>query len=109
MNNQPQDEGYPSFLDVLSLVMNSKFRLGSIYATGNALSLIEPTDAFKALERHSQCDWGNIDPEDNGLNEIALVEGSRLLSVYKDRYGETFWIITEADRSSTTVLLPEDY
>jgi hypothetical protein len=60
------------------------------------------------LKRHASGDWGDICPEDRGLNELALKDGSRLLSVYGT--GERkFWIITEADRSVTTVLMPEDY
>ncbi len=61
------------------------------------------------LGRHSQGDWGNLCDEDRQANNRALVEETRLLSAYKSKAGKKFWIITEADRSSTTVLLPEDY
>lgn len=54
-------------------------------------------------------DWGKVCPEDWQSNQDALVNGERILSVYEDRTGREFWIITEACRSATTVLLPEDY
>lgn len=67
------------------------------------------------LMRHAKGDWGDIHPEDRGLNEKSLENGSRLLSVYKlpqRAPGVTppkLWIITEADRSATTLLLPDEY
>ena len=62
----------------------------------------------QTLKRHARGDWGDLCPEDRKENELSLKEGFRLLSVYGT--GERrFWIITEADRSVTTVLLPEDY
>lgn len=67
---------------------------------------MSPTDL---LSRHVRGDWGKIPPEDQGLNEEALASGGRLMSVYPLRTGETIWIITEWDRSVTTLLLPEDY
>lgn len=109
MNNDSRGEDYPSFMDVVMLIAKSKFRLGSIAITSNAYDLIPQEDAFAALVRHSQGDWGSISEEDQGLNERSLEDGSRLFSVYKDQHGETFWIITEADRSVTTILMPEDY
>ena len=61
------------------------------------------------LIRHKNGDWGELDPEDRRENERALVFGSRLLSAYATRTGEALWVITEADRSATTLLLPEEY
>lgn len=61
------------------------------------------------LERHQRGDWGEIPPEDARENELSLREGFRVLSSYPLRTGRTCWIITEADRSSTCILLPEDY
>jgi hypothetical protein len=64
------------------------------------------------LARHLSGDWGDIHPDDRGLNEQALRHGDRLLSVYgEDKTDEDsrIWIITEADRSATTILRPEDY
>jgi hypothetical protein len=66
-------------------------------------------DVRDALSRHLSGDWGDVCNEDRQENELSLREGFRLLSVYHASDGKKFWVITEADRSSTTVLLPEDY
>ena len=63
----------------------------------------------EALRRHQSGDWGDVCDEDRATNEKALELGMRLLSVYHSKRGEKFWIITEADRSSTTLLMREDY
>ena len=85
------------------------FALGRVVATPNALAAICREDMETALARHAAGDWGEVGPEDWQENELSLKEGFRLFSVYRDRNGVKFWIITEADRSATTVLLPEDY
>ena len=87
----------------------AKFALGQIVATPNALSTISNPEIQSALSRHLAGDWGNICAEDQAANERALVDGSRLLSAYRTKLGVKFWIITEWDRSATTILLPEDY
>jgi hypothetical protein len=91
--------------------MESKaaFPLGEMVLTSNAANTLHPEDISKALQRHAQCDWGECCKEDAEENDLSLREGFRLLSVYRDRKNMVFWIITEADRSVTTVLLPEDY
>jgi hypothetical protein len=61
------------------------------------------------LHRHIVGDWGDLDEDDRVENEPSSKEGFRLLSAYHLRDGTTIWIITEADRSSTTILLPEEY
>jgi hypothetical protein len=61
------------------------------------------------LERHQAGDWGDVDEHDRQENELSLKSDFRLLSVYHAANGIKFWIITEADRSATTVLLPEDF
>ena len=86
-----------------------QFPIGHLVATPNALSQITPSDIATGLRRHVQGDWGDLDSEDKAANEAALTAGSRLLSAYHAASGTRFWIITEADRSATTVLLPEDY
>jgi hypothetical protein len=86
-----------------------KFALGRVLATRNVLRAISAVDAFTALNRHAAGDWGECGPEDWQENELSLKEGFRLFSVYRSSEGVKFWIITEADRSVTTVLLPEDY
>jgi len=62
-----------------------------------------------SFQRHLSGDWGDIDDADRKENELSLREGFRLLSAYKLLTGATIWVITEADRSATTLLLPEDY
>jgi hypothetical protein len=83
--------------------------LGQIVITCTAQGELNPEDVSRALRRHAGQDWGEVGQDDWAENELALKEGFRVLSVYRDRNQATFWIITEADRSSTTVLLPEDY
>ncbi len=61
------------------------------------------------LKRHSGGDWGDLDEEDQRANDAALKDGSRLLSAYEQKGMPKIWIITEADRSATTVLFPEEY
>lgn len=89
--------------------MKPKFRLGQIVATPNALGRLNQEDMHLAIQRHARGEWGDVSSRDREENELALVEGLRLFSVYYDRRGVKFWIITEADRLATTVLLPEDY
>ncbi len=86
-----------------------KFALGRTVMTRNAMDTLAAEDVLTALRRHAAGDWGDCGQEDREENELALKEGFRLFSVYRDRAGVKFWIITEADRSATTVLLPEDY
>ena len=87
----------------------AKFRLGRIVATPNALASITQDDILTAIGRHQAGDWGDVCAEDRKANDEALVQRTRVLSVYHAANGTTFWLITEADRSVTTVLLPEDY
>jgi len=85
------------------------FDLGQIVITPNAMHKLPAGDVHSALRQHASGDWGDVDEHDDQENERALRDGSRLLSVYHSQDGTKFWIITEADRSSTCVLLPEDY
>ena len=87
----------------------AKFRLGHIVSTPNALSQLTQDDILMGIQRHQAGDWGEVDEHDRQENELSLKQGFRLLSVYRAANGVKFWIITEADRSATTVLLPEDY
>jgi hypothetical protein len=86
----------------------SKFPLGQLVITSNAASQLPPATVRKGLRRHASGDWGELCPEDARGNAAALKHGDRLLSVY-GQGDKRFWIITEADRSVTTVLMPEDY
>jgi hypothetical protein len=86
-----------------------RFSPGRIVATPGALGTISRQAINQALFRHLNGDWGDCCPEDRRHNDMALCRGERLMSVYQTRGGTKFWIITEADRSATTVLLPEEY
>ncbi len=85
------------------------FPLGQTVITQAALAALHPDDVQQSLRRHVRGDWGDCCPQDAQTNNAALLEGCRLLSAYCDRSGTKFWIITEWDRSVTTILLPEDY
>lgn len=86
-----------------------KLPLGALLITQGAKMKVHLPDALKALIRHENCDFGDLSEEDIAANEEALATGDRILSAYNDSNGVRFWIITEWDRSSTTILLPEDY
>jgi len=86
-----------------------RFELGRIVATPNALDRVPRDDIDRAIFRHHRGDWGELDDEDKEANDAALTDDARVLSAYTAGNGTTFWLITEADRSVTTVLLPEDY
>jgi hypothetical protein len=88
---------------------NAVISLGRIMATSNALKRVEMGVIAEALHRHEKGDWGEVCEEDRKENELSVQEGFRILSAYSSQSGERFWIITEADRSVTTVLMPEDY
>jgi hypothetical protein len=85
------------------------FRLGHIVATPNALQSITHEDILRGIQRHQAGDWGSLEEDDRISNDRALAGGGRIFSAYHAANGTKFWIITEADRSATTVLLPEDY
>lgn len=88
------------------------FDLGQVVATPAALEALRDaaTDASELLHRHERGDWGDLDAEDRAVNRKALLWGQRLLSVYVlSETKEKIWIITEADRSVTTLLLPSEY
>jgi hypothetical protein len=85
------------------------FRMGRLVTTAGALARLPQEDVLEGIRRHHGGDWGDVSPESRLENEFALQEGERLWSVYHDRHGVKFWIITEADRSATTILLPEEY
>lgn len=86
------------------------FALGQIVATPGALELLdqEAVNASLLLERHQSGDWGDVPEEDAEENQSFVANGNRILSSYAIG-DERLWIITEADRSSTTLLLPSEY
>lgn len=87
----------------------AKFGLGKIVATPGVLEIADELEMKAGLLRFVTGDWGECCEDDKAENEAALREGRRLMGVYQTIAGETFWIITEWDRSATTILLPDDY
>ncbi len=83
--------------------------LGRTLATPAALGTVSQSDIVAALRRHAAGDWGDVTPDDRAANDDTLKSNERILSVYQSATGTTFWVLTEADRSATTVLLPDDY
>jgi hypothetical protein len=89
-----------------------KLQLGRVVATPAALAAIADSgqSASDFLARHARGDWGEELPDDDRhMNDQALRDGTRVLSAYRTRNGAKLWVITEADRSSTCLLLPEEY
>jgi hypothetical protein len=100
-------------------VLNPVFDVGRLVATRGVNELMQENPDFdqfvqKCLQRHVKGDWGDVDDEDKQTNDASLKQGLRLLSAYNDdrfpKHGiSTIWIITEADRSATTILFPDEY
>jgi hypothetical protein len=90
---------------------NATFPLGQLVATPGALQALQESgqSPIDFVARHVAGDWGNVDPEDWQLNDRAVIEGTRILSSYTTLKSKTIWIISEADRSVTTILLPNEY
>lgn len=94
-----------------------RFHLGRVVATPGALAVLAASGQLphELVVRHAACDWGDVDAHDRRANDEAIAyEGNperqeRVLSAYRTRRGDRIWIITEADRSATTLLLPEEY
>lgn len=97
--------------DYIETAMRPRFRPGMIVATPGANDLMQGDLKLAAmlLARHLAGDNGDTCAEDKAINEDAIKHGSRVMSVYNMVGGEKLWIITEADRSVTTFLLPEEY
>ena len=91
--------------------MKPLFTLGQVVATPGALKAIEASgDSLSSyVARHQSGDWGEVDAHDRKENDLSLEHGFRLMSVYSLSTGVKVWVITEADRSSTCILLPEEY
>ena len=87
------------------------FPLGLVVATPGALDTLAQAnlEPGEFITRHVTGDWGDLDDEDKQENNLSLQKGFRLLSAYKLETGEKIWVITESDRSATTILLPEEY
>ncbi len=91
--------------------MRPKFSLGRVVATPGALRALEEANqnSFEFLAKHQAGDWGELCEEDKRENEFSVRNGFRILSAYRTRNNTKIWIITEADRSVTTLLLPDEY
>ena len=89
----------------------TRFALGQTFITPGAEEALQIAGqtATEFLRRHMSGDWGELSDEDVKENEFSLKEGLRLLSAYQTGKGQKLWIITEADRSATTILLPSEY
>ena len=91
--------------------LQPRFDLGNVVATSGALEALDRAGLAPALflARHQCGDWGDLGEDDRAENEFSLGRYLRLFSAYDLDDGTTIWIITEADRSSTTILLPDEY
>ena len=85
------------------------FALGALVCTPSVLNDFTPEEQQTCLARHSAGDWGDLDAEDKKANDYALKTGGRILSSYKFAGNRKLWIISEHDRSATTLLKPEEY
>ena len=88
-----------------------RFPLGRVVATPGALSALEKAEQLPAefLDRHVNGDWGEVPDADKQENEVAVEQGFRVLSAYTTSAGDRIWVLTDADRSVTTILLPHEY
>lgn len=86
-----------------------RFPLGQIVATPGALDILTGSQIVTLLRRHVSGDWGDLSDADKQENEYSVARPLRILSSYNLPDGEKVWVITEADRSATTLLLPEEY
>jgi len=95
----------------MSEVLQPRFALGHVVATLGALEALQEAGEtpFVLLHRHQVGDWGDVLPEDAQENELSVEQGFRILSTYTLTTGVKLWVLTEADRSGTTVLLPCEY
>src|SRR5882672_8472009 len=91
--------------------LEGTFPLGHLYATPGVIQAVVTAgdNVFPYLTRHARGDWGEVNEYDWRANDAALRSGTRLLSAYRLRDSTRIWIVTEADRSGTTILLPDEY
>lgn len=90
--------------------ITSNFHLGQVVCTRGANEELDMVSVLNTLHnKYMKCDWGDLSEYDKKQNVEALKDGGRILASYKDANDRKFWIITEADRSYTTILLSEEY
>jgi hypothetical protein len=92
-----------------TIFIGGTFPTGRVVRTQGVIAEVPEDEALKGLLRHISGDWGDLDEQDWKVNDTARTCGFRLLSRYVSPSGTAFWIITEHDRSVTTILLPEEY
>jgi len=87
------------------------FKLGQLLVTPGAMTALQVSgeSPWSFVARHLAGEWGDLGSEDKSLNDEAVRSGERVLSAYTASCGKRLWVITEADRSATTILLPEEY
>jgi hypothetical protein len=95
----------------MSAIVKPKFDIGQLVATPDAIQALSRngTDDSQYVRRHQGGDWGDVSEEESQANEYALTQDLPIMSVYTLKDGTRLWIITEADRSATTILLPTEY
>jgi len=94
---------------VVEKLADAKLELGTLAISPGVKRLLVASDVQRGLARHQRGDWGNVCEEDAALNDEAIRLGTRVMSVYAAHESGSFWVITEADRSVTSLLLPEEY
>lgn len=92
-------------------MQSPRFQLGKVVATPGAIEALTAaqTSAWELLSKHASTDFGEVDADDWQANLDAIKDGEKILSAYTLKTGERLWVITEADRSSTCVLRPDEY
>ncbi len=112
MAGEPLDDPshLPDGAGMVAIRQPIRLPLGRVVATPGALRLLASAGISPAslLRRHAAGDWGCVRPADGRLNDLAVEDGSRVLSAYEAGRGKV-WLITEWDRSATTILLPQEY
>jgi hypothetical protein len=95
----------------MKIRLNKKINLGNVVATPGAIAAFDKSGDFYSvyLNRHMQCDWGDMPDEDWKLNNDSVKDGSRLMSSYLLKDNTKIWIITDAGHEVTTILLPDEY
>jgi len=98
-------------MDSGNISTSRKFALGQVVMTPGAAEAFAASgeDPLPFLARHQRGDWGTVSPEDVAENELSVAQGFRVLSAYTLNDGTRIWVLTEADRSATTILLPAEY
>jgi hypothetical protein len=107
-SNNGKDNTLSDLLDILIIVAAMDV-IGVVRITPGVQDAVNMRELNKALIRHNRGDWGDLSAEDKKMNNWAVENDERVLSAYTTSDGLKFWIVTEADRSSTTVLLPDEY